>query len=141
MVAPSKTSPVAEASGTEKAPPEAGGTHARGGVRRLLTSALRIADLQYRIWLTQAKLTVQRMAFFATLFGIAAVLGLLAIIFLYIGVFHLLTDIAGLAPVWAYLIYGGFHIVLAGILIAVGTSILGKKDESRDETAREERDK
>ena len=60
-----------------------------------------------------------RMAMFAALFGAAILLGILAIIFLYIGVFKVLTDVAGLRPVWAYLIYGGFHILLAGGLMGM----------------------
>jgi hypothetical protein len=105
----------------------------RGGVRRLVQRAWRVVDLQYRIMLTQAKLTAKRIVMFAILFGIASVLGLLAIIFLYIGVFKLLTDVAGLAPVWAYLIYGGFHLILAATLIMVGASKLSKKDTDEDD--------
>jgi hypothetical protein len=105
----------------------------RGGMRRLLNSLLRILDLQYRIWLTQAKLTIQKMMLYAILFVGAAILGLLAIIFLYIGLFRVLTDVAGIAPVWAYLIFGGLHLVIAVALIMVGTSILGKKDEDDDD--------
>ena len=94
----------------------------------MLASAVRLVDVQYRIWLTQAKLTLQRMLIYAALFAGAAVLGLLAIIFLYIGLFHVLTDVVGLRPVWAYLIFGGFHLVLAVVLVMVGTSMLSKKD-------------
>jgi hypothetical protein len=120
------------------APPGPAGTHhrlrpPRGGLRRLINSLVRIADLQYRIWLTQAKLTLQRMMLYAVLFVGAAILGLLAIIFLYIGVFKILTDVIGLRPVWAYLIYGGLHLALALTLVMVGTSILGKKDEDEDD--------
>jgi hypothetical protein len=107
----------------------------RGGVRRLLSSLLRVADLQYRIWLTHAKMTLMRMALYAGLFLVAAVLGLLAIIFLYIGAFRVLTDVLHLAPVWAYLIFGGLHLVLAVALVLIGTSVLGKnddKDEKKD---------
>jgi len=112
----------------------------RGGIRRLLNSLVKIVDLQYRIWLTQAKLTLQRMMLYAALFAGAAVLGLLAIIFLYIGVFHLLTDVIGLRPVWAYLIYGGFHLVVAVALVMIGTSILGKKDDDEDEKKQEKKE-
>jgi len=104
----------------------------RGGFRRLIRSLVRVGDLQLKIWLTHAKLTLQRMMIYAALFGAAAVLGLLAIIFLYIGVFKVLTDVIGLRPVWAYLIYGGFHIALAIGLVVVGTSILNKKDDDDD---------
>jgi hypothetical protein len=96
---------------------------------------LRVIDLQYRIWLTHAKLTLQRMVLYAALFGAAMLLGLLAIIFLYIGVFHVLTDVIGLRAVWAYLIFGGIHLVIAAALVFVGTSILGKKDDSKDKKA------
>jgi hypothetical protein len=103
----------------------------RGGVRRLLSSLIRVIDVQYRIWLLQAKITLMRMLLYAALFTAACVLGLLAIIFLYVGVFKLLTDVAGLAPVWAYLIYGGFHLVLAGVLVMIAMSILKSKDEPK----------
>jgi hypothetical protein len=108
---------------------------ARGGVRRLVNSLVRIVDLQYRIWLTHAKLTLQRMMLYAALFVGAAILGLLAIIFLYIGLFKILTDVLHVPPVWAYLIFGGLHLVIAITLVMVGTSILGKKDEDEDEKA------
>ena len=107
----------------------------RGGVRRLLASLVRVVDNQYRIWLLQAKITLMRMALYAALFATAAVLGLLAIIFLYIGVFKVLTDVAGLAPVWAYLIYGGFHLILATVLVLVAISIL--KGKAKDPTTQE----
>lgn len=119
--------PAGEARGRSRLRPH------RGGVRRLLNSALRLVDLQYRIWLTQAKLTLQRMMLYAVLFIGAAILGLLAVIFLYIGLFRVLTDVIGLRPVWAYLIFGGLHLVLAITMIMVGTSILGKKDEDEDD--------
>lgn len=113
----------------------------RGGMRRLLNSLLRIVDLQYRIWLTQAKLTLQKMVLYAILFVGAAILGLLAIIFLYIGLFKVLTDVVGLAPVWAYLIFGGLHLVIAIALIMVGTSILGKKDEDDEDRSTQKKEK
>src|SRR5207248_175990 len=105
----------------------------RGGLRRLLTSVGKIIDLQIKIWLTQAKLTTQRIMLYAALFGAALLIGMLAIIFLYIGTFRLLTDVAGLQPVWAFLIFGGFHAVLATVLILVGTRKLHKKDEESDD--------
>jgi hypothetical protein len=103
--------------------------HSRGGVRRLIASVTRIVNLQVQIWLTQAKLTLMKMALYAGLFMAAAVLGLLAIIFLYIGFFRLLTDVIGLAPVWAYLIYGALHLLLAGVLVLIATRIMGSKDD------------
>jgi hypothetical protein len=102
----------------------------KGGLRRLVASLVRIVDLQYRIWLTHAKLTLQRMILYAALFGIAMILAILALIFLYIGCFHVLTDLLGFRPVWAYLFFGIIHLALAGALVVVGTAILAKKDGS-----------
>jgi hypothetical protein len=110
----------------------------RGGLRRLLASTFRVVDLQYRIWLTHAKITLQRMVLYAAMFGAAMVIGLLAIIFLYIGVFRLLTDVAGLRPVWAYLIFGVVHLALAAALVFIGTSILQKKDSSAKDSHKHE---
>lgn len=101
----------------------------RGGVRRLLASGIRIADLQYRIWLTQAKMTVKKLALFAGLFAGAAVLGLLSIIFLFIGLFRILTDVLHIPAVWSYLIFGAVMLALAGTLIFMGMSALNKKDD------------
>lgn len=101
----------------------------RWGFRRLLGSVLRIADLQYRIWLTRAKIVLIHAAMFAGLFAVAMVLGILAVIFLYIGVFHVLTDVAGLRPVWAFLIFGGGNLLLAGILVWIGVAMLSARDK------------
>jgi hypothetical protein len=106
---------------------------ARGGVRRLASSAVRLASIQVKIWLTQVKSTALKIGLFVGLFLAAAVLALLAIIFLYIGVFHLLTEVIGMRHVWAYLIFGGVHLVLAAVLALVAMKILTKKDEDDDD--------
>ncbi len=108
----------------------------RGGLRRLLQNAGRVIDLQYRIWLIQAQLTLRRMALYAALFGAAMLIGLLAIIFLFIGAFHILTDVFHIPPVWAYLIFGGVLALLAITLVLIGTKILSKgpaSDEAEDD--------
>ena len=75
-----------------------------GGLRRLLSSVVRVVDIQYRIWLTQAKVTLQRMMIYAALFAAAALLGLpCRSSFSISAPFHLLTDVAGFGPVWAWL--------------------------------------
>ena len=65
------------------------------------------------------------------------VLGLVGLIFLYIGVFRLLTDVAGL-PVWAtFLIYAGAHLLTAIGLLACGKGMItGRDDDGDDETGR-----
>ncbi len=98
----------------------------RGGLRRLISSIARLLDLQYRIWLTEAKIAVAKIVMYVVLFGAAALLGILGIIFLFIGAFHVLTDVCGLAPVWAYLIFAGVQLVLAVVLVLVAKGILHK---------------
>ena len=108
------------------------------GLRRLITSSTRIADLQIRIWLTQAKIAAVRVAIFAALFSLAAALAILSVVFLFIGIFRLLTDVAGIAPVWAYLIMGGFTLLVAGILLAVGMHMLSAHDKPDPEAKHDE---
>ncbi|HVS71784.1 MAG TPA: phage holin family protein [Phycisphaerae bacterium] len=140
MVA-STSDPGPAAASTPHAPPPstAPGAHSRpkagvrGGVRRLLASLTRLVNIQIQIWLAQAKATALKIGLFAGLFAAAGVLGILAIIFLYIGVFRVLTDVAGLRPVWAFLIYGGFHLVLAAVLVLIAIKILGRKEEDDED--------
>ena len=103
-----------------------------GGFRRLVSSIVRLSDIQLQIWLTRAKLAAWSIAFYAALCGAAAVVGLLGIIFLFIGIFHVLTDVVGLPPVWAFLIFGGFQLLLAGILVAIANSFLKKRMTSKN---------
>jgi len=122
-------------SGTSKAPGNAfRGSQGRGGrgpwgLRRLVRSVVRIADLQYRIWLTRAKIAAVRLAMFAAIFSAALLLGILAVIFLFIGAFRVLTDVAGIAPVWAYLIMGGGTLLLAVLCAWIGIHSMGRHDE------------
>ena len=105
----------------------------RGGLRRLISSTMRLVDTQYRIMMLRAKMTLVRMAIYAALFAGAVVLGLVGIIFLYIGLFRLLTDVAGL-PVWAtFLIYAGVHLVTATILLLYGGRMISGRDDDADD--------
>jgi hypothetical protein len=100
-----------------------------GGLRRLISSTMRVMDVQYRIMMLRAKMTLMRMAMYVGLMAVAVVLGLVGVIFLYIGVFRLLTDLAGL-PVWAtFLIYAGVHVLTAMILIWGGARALSGRDD------------
>jgi len=98
-----------------------------GGVRRLIASLVRLADIQTKIWLAEAKITLAKLALYVVLFGSAAILGILGIIFLLIGLFRVLTDVLGIAPVWAFLLFAGFFFLLAGTLVMVGKGILNRK--------------
>ena len=100
----------------------------RGGLRRTVASIARLVDIQYRIWLTEAKMAVARIVMYVVLFGAAALLGILGIIFLFIGAFHVLTDVIGLVPVWAYLIFAVVQLGLALALVMMAKSKLSTPD-------------
>ena len=118
---------------TEAGLGEEGRSHARGGVRRLISSITRLMDVQYRIMMVRAKMTLVRMAIFTALFAGAVVMGLVGLVFLYIGMFRLLTDVAGL-PVWAtFLIYAGVHLVTGLVLLGFGNRMISGRDEDSDE--------
>jgi Putative Actinobacterial Holin-X, holin superfamily III len=108
-----------------------GGRTNPGGLRRLVSSIARLTDIQLQIWLTRAKLAAFSVAFYAALFGAAAVVSILGIIFLFIGLFRVLTDVVGLAPVWAFLIFGGVQLLLAGVLVAIARSVFIKRMASK----------
>lgn len=99
----------------------------RSTVQRLALSLTRLASIQTRIVMTRAKITALRIAIMAALYAAGAMLGLLSIVFLYIGVFLALTYI--MAPVFAFLLMGVVHLVIAGVLIWLGTRYLKKRDE------------
>lgn len=124
---------VAQAGPTEEAHappyPPAADPHVRtrGGLRRMFSSSLRLAALQSKIILLQTKLIAKRILISAALWAAATMVGILAIIFLYIGVFRVLTDVVGLAPAWTFLLYALAHILIAGGLMLWAMSILKKK--------------
>ena len=110
---------------------KARGERRRRGLPRLISALFRLADVQYRIWLVQAKLTALRIALFAGLFAGAALLSVLAIIFLYIGAFKVLTDVLMIRTVYAFLIFGGFHLAVAATLVFTGVHLLSQRDEKK----------
>jgi predicted phage tail protein len=131
MVAPTAD---AESTRSDPAPDDPHGhPRGKGGVRRLTASVVRLVNIQVKIWLTQAKVTAMKVGLFAGLFAAAAVVAVLAIIFLYIGVFRVLTDVVHLQPVWAFLIFGGVHLLLAAVLVMVAIKILTKKENDDDD--------
>src|SRR5215212_6722040 len=100
-----------EAPGVGERVREHEGKGPRQAISDLVRSLKRTGSLQAQIWATRAKMKVANTMIMAALLGAAGVLGLLAVIFLYIGVFHLLTDIAHMQRTWVYLIYFGVHVV------------------------------
>ena len=98
------------------------------GIKAIVQSLLRLVDIRYRIWLTRAKLTALRLALFATLWIVALLVGVLAIVFLYIGLFRVFTDFVGIPTAWAFLIFGGVHAIVAAVLAFIGVHWLSAKD-------------
>jgi Putative Actinobacterial Holin-X, holin superfamily III len=103
----------------------------REGLPRFVASLTKVADLQFRIWMTRLKITALRMGMYFAMFGAAAVLGFLAIVFLYIGGFKVLTDVLHMRAVWAFVLFGGVHLIAAMILIYVGVKIITGRDEKK----------
>jgi hypothetical protein len=118
------------------------GAHARRprregarGVRHLVASTAKLCGLQYRIWLTRAKITALKIAVFAGLFMSAMLLGILAAIFLAIGIFRVLTDVLHI-PVWAsFLIFGGLLALLAIVLVSIGVAKITRGAADHDKEA------
>ena len=104
----------------------------RGGVRRLIASTVRLADLQLKIWLTQAKITVSRIVLFVVLYAVAGVMAILGTIFLFIGLFKILTDVIGIPPVWSFLIFALFTFGVAGTVVLIAQKTLSKKADDPD---------
>ncbi|HEY4330164.1 MAG TPA: hypothetical protein VGN88_10550 [Phycisphaerae bacterium] len=97
---------------------ERDGGEAGEAIPELFKSLKRVIKLQVRIWLTHAKRMMLQTAVVAAAGAVCVVLAILAIVFLYIGVFHVLTDILHIAVAWSFLIFSGLHV--AGILVIVG---------------------
>jgi len=118
---------VGAASTAEERVREHEGRGPKQAISDLVQSLKRAGSLQAQIWATRAKMKVANTLIMAALMGAAGVMGILAVIFLYIGVFHLLTDIAHMQRTWVYLIYFGVHVVGMGILLGVAKSRSGGK--------------
>ena len=125
--APFESPGVASDVATGAAEREHVGVGPRKAISDLVGSLKRAGSLQAQIWATRAKMKVANTMIMAALMGAAGVMGLLAVIFLYIGVFHLLTDIAHIQRTWVFLIYFAVHAVGMGILLAVAKSKSGGK--------------
>jgi hypothetical protein len=85
----------------------------------ILASLRQLADLQLKIWLANVKLTVYRTVMFALLAALAFVCGIIALCFIYAGVYRVLTDYAHIPAPWALLIFAAAHLLAAAILILV----------------------
>ena len=88
------------------------------------TSLRRIGDLQVRIFLARVKSAALRIVLFSILALLSFLLTIAALVWLYAGTYRVLTDILHIPTAWALLIFGGLHLLVAGILLAIGVAIL-----------------
>jgi len=86
-----------------------------------------LASLQVSIWVKHVKSLITQIVLFAILSLVAFVFVILGVIFLYAGVFHVLTDIAHIPTVWALLIFAAVHLLAAGGLVVTAISMLNKR--------------
>jgi len=90
----------------------------------VLGSVQRLASLQLGILLAGVKMAVQRIVLLVMLCLMALLVAMGAVIFLYAGLYHVLTDLLLIPTAWALLIFAGVHLLLAGILAVVAMAIL-----------------
>jgi len=92
-----------------------------------LHSLARVADLQVAIWLSGLKAAVLQVVL-AAIGGVLALLAtFVALVFVYAGVFHLLTDFLHIPTAWALLIFAGAHLALAGTFAVTAIWILNRR--------------
>ena len=136
MSAPFSTAPTVD---TPPATADGAGAPSRATlpsrIGEILGSLCRLADLQFAIWLARTKMAVLRIVLAALVALLALVVALLAILFLYAGVYHVLTDLLRIPTAWALLIFAGAHALLAGILTLIALAIVHRG--GRRETIRE----
>lgn len=96
-------------------------------VEGVIASLTELLHVQTKIIMLKLRVTIERILI-AVMLGLGAVaVGILAIIFLDIGVYRLLTDILGIQPAWTWLIFAAVHAAGALVLIAWARKLLRKK--------------
>jgi hypothetical protein len=100
-------------------------------VSEMIASLKRVTELQVSIWLNQIKSAALRIVFFTALSLVAVIFAVIGVIFLYRGLFHVLTDILHVPTAWALMIFAALHLVTAGVLMLVATKLLHGKDKSK----------
>jgi hypothetical protein len=86
------------------------------GPRQIFRTLRRIVSLQIQIVMLKIKNALFNACMATTLIAAAWAMAVIALIFLEIGFFQLLTDIGGLRVVWAALIFSGVHLIAAALL-------------------------
>jgi hypothetical protein len=100
----------------------------------IVESFWRLAHVQVALWQASLLRMAGRMMLAAALGVGSLVLVLVAVAFLYAGVFHLLTDYLRVPVAWALLIFAGVHGLAAGVLLLLGLRQL-KRGPKEEETS------
>ena len=108
-------------------PGKARAADASSQVAGMLNSLARLADLQVAIWLSSVRRLVVQLVMVSVLGVLALLAVIVAILFLYAGVFHVLTDFLGVPTAWALLIFAGAHLALAGTFAMAAVVILNRR--------------
>jgi uncharacterized membrane protein YuzA (DUF378 family) len=87
------------------------------GVRLMMHTLGKVVALQFQIYMLKIKTAIARYVVAALLIIAAVAVALAGIVFLEVGLFLLLTDVAGMAAVWAALIFAGVHLAGAAVLV------------------------
>jgi len=96
-----------------------------------LGSMGRLVDLQVKIWLMGVKIAVFRAVMIGMLSAVALVLLIVAGIFMYAGLYHVLTDLLAIPTAWALLIFAGAHLFAAGILALIAIRLFTRRSRTR----------
>src|SRR5262249_12820954 len=82
-------------------------------IHRLILRLIRTARLQLELWKLQA-IALFGQIFLTSLFGWGAMMiGIVGVVFAYIFIFQLLSDVAHIPTVWVWGIFTGAHLLLA----------------------------
>jgi len=97
----------------------------------IFASLRRLADLQLTIWLTRIKMAAVRLLLFALCALFALLLLIIAVIFLYAGLYHVLTDLLAIPTAWALLIFAAVHMVIAVLPGILAIALLNRRGDRR----------
>ncbi len=100
-----------------------------GTARHMVDHLVAAAKLQWQIVVLKIKLQLQRAMTLAMIGGAVAVTAVLGLIFTYIFVFHALRLV--LSAFWVWLIFAGFHLLLAIVLVVVAKAIMEKMKKNK----------
>ena len=96
----------------------------RSRLSRLLKSVLQTADLQFRIFLLRAQISLRQIVVYTLLLIVAGLAAIAGFVFLSIAAFRLLA--ASLGTQWTLLLFAAIYISVAAILMGLANRVLHK---------------